>query len=163
MESDAQAVHEVEAAAFETDLQARIVDELRKTADPQLSLVAIVEGEIVGHIFFSPATIDGDPRVRTAQLSPVAVRPAWQRKGVGSALIREGLSRCRDAGWESVFLLGDPRYYSRLGFKPAVPMGFTFGDPKADAALQVLELRAQALSGKSGRVRFHPAFDLAEA
>lgn len=160
---DAPRVYEVEAAAFGKTLQAEIVDALRATAEPQLSLVATLDEYVVGHIFFSPATLVSEPAIQAAQLSPLAVDPAHQRKGIGSALVREGLKRCREMGWTVVFLLGDPRYYSRFGFRLAAPQGFTYGDPVADAALQVFEVSTEAVRETSGLVRFHEAFEVAES
>jgi putative acetyltransferase len=69
----------------------------------------------------------------------------------------EALRHAPSLGWEAVFLLGDPAYYARFGFRAAAPP-FTFGDPAADPALQLLELRPGVLAGQSGRVRYHPAF-----
>jgi putative acetyltransferase len=160
---DVPHVYEVEAAAFGQTLQAEIVDALRATAEPHLSLVATLGEHVVGHIFFSPATLASEPAVQAAQLSPLAVDPAHQRKGIGSALVREGLTRCRAMGWSLVFLLGDPRYYSRFGFMLAAPQGFTYGNPVADAALQVFEVSTGAVRKISGRVRFHEAFEVAES
>ena len=149
---------EVEQAAFGSRLQPDLVEALRTSADPQLSLVAEVEGGVVGHIFFSPATIDSEREAPpAAQLSPVAVDPRHQRSGAGSALIRAGLERCPSKGWSAVFLVGNPLYYSRFGFKMAGPLGFTHS-PQEDPFLQVLELQPGALDGVRGRVWFHSAF-----
>ena len=92
----------VEQAAFGSRLQADLVEALRRSADPQLSLVAELNGVVVGHIFFSPVTIDSEREAPpAAQLSPVAVDPPHQRTGVGSALIRAGLEQCRSKGWSA--------------------------------------------------------------
>lgn len=154
-------VWDVEAAAFGGTLQADIVEALRRDAHPHLSLVAEHEGCVVGHLFFSPVTLDAHPALHAAQLSPLAVDPSHRRRGIGGALIREGLGRCDGIGWSLVFLLGDPAYYSRFGFELAAPLGFTTGRPSADPALQVIEVVPGASAGLGGRVRFHPAFDVA--
>lgn len=154
---DHQGVYEVERSAFDSTLQADLVDALRDSAEPKLSLVALVEGEILGHVFFSPVTFESEVGTGAAQLSPVAVVPSSQREGIGSELIRAGLDRCPSMGWSSVFLVGNPLYYSRFGFQMAKPRGFSCEGPH-DPFLQYVELRPDALSGLSGLVRFHPTF-----
>jgi putative acetyltransferase len=155
---DTERTFAVVESAFGSRLEADLVNALRRSAQPQLSLVAEADGAVIGHVFFSPITIEADgPAPPAAQLSPVAVLPAWQRRGVGSALIRDGLDRCRALGWSSVFLVGNPAYYSRFGFRMAGPLGFTYPGPH-DPYLQLLELEPGALSGVRGRIRLHPAF-----
>ena len=93
-----------------------IVDRLRATGAMTLSLVAVAEGEVIGHIAFSRVLVD-DEDVRWFGLGPVAVRPDRQRKGIGAALIREGLARLRARGGAGVVLVGEPEYYGRFGFR----------------------------------------------
>ncbi len=158
-ESDRGRVYEVQLAAFGCRDEAELVEALRERARPQLSLVAEEAGRVVGHVFFSPVEIDPPGRpVGLAGLAPLGVEPARQGRGIGSALVRAGLERCPGLGWQAVFLLGDPAYYGRFGFVAAAPLGFTYGDPGVDPALQVIELRAGALAGRSGRVCYHAAF-----
>jgi putative acetyltransferase len=107
-------VRRVEEAAFGRPDEADIVDALRNDPAWALSLVAVVDGEIVGHLLFSR----GD---RAMTLGPLAVLPAHQRAGVGSALMREGLEQID----EPVVLLGHHDYYARFGFRPAGPEGIT--------------------------------------
>lgn len=159
---DFSQVYEVERLAFGGPLQADLVEDLRGSASPQLSLVAEQEGEVVGHIFFSPVTFAREKAPPAAQLSPVAVAPACQGRGIGAALVREGLVECPDLGWSSVFLVGNPVYYARFGFQMAGPLGFSCGGPH-DAFLQVLELQPKALAGASGPVAFHAAFSRLES
>jgi putative acetyltransferase len=157
-EADVDRTFSVVESAFGNRLEADLVNALRRSATPQLSLVAESHGQVVGHVFFSPVTIDSDrPAPPTAQLAPVAVLPEWQRQGVGSALIRAGLSQCSVIGWSAVFLVGDPAYYSRFGFTLAGPLGLSYPGP-LDPYLQRLELTAGALAGVTGRIRLHPAF-----
>ncbi len=155
---DRPRVTEILRLAFQEDVQATIVDALRRSSSPLLSLVAESDGRVVGHLMFSVVTMDASPNFSAVQLSPVAVDPAYQRLGIGSALIRAGLTTCASQNWDAVFLVGDPRYYARFGFKMATPLGFTLAGPHG-AFLQVLELRTGALGDLSGHVRFHPAFD----
>jgi len=159
MPSDHPRVFAVHEAAFGRPNEATLVDALRASAHPQISLVADVDGEVVGHVFFSPVSIQ--PAAHTpplAGLAPVAVHPTYQGRGIGAALIRAGLQRCSQYDWRAVFLVGNPAYYSRFGFVLAAPLNLTYGDPAFDRALQVVELTRGALDGCRGRVCFHPAF-----
>jgi putative acetyltransferase len=120
---------------------ARLVDALRPSA---LSLVSEEAGEVVGHIMFSPALVDAQRRLVTVRtLSPLAVAPAWQGRGIGSALVRDGLRRLDEEGVPLVFLEGDPRYYSRLGFGAGGEQGFRKPSLRIpDVAFQVVRLSA---------------------
>lgn len=156
--ADQPRVYEIERAAFDSDVQPRLVEVLRRDAHPQLSLVAEVDDALVGHVFFSPVRFEAESAPPAAQLSPVAVDPACQGRGIGSALIREGLARCPAEGWEAVFLVGNPLFYSRFGLRMAAEFGLSCTGPHAPF-LQALELREGCLAGMRGRVDFHPAFD----
>ena len=158
-EADYSAVYEIHEAAFGQPAEARLVEALRTDASPQISLVAEREERLVGHVFLSPVTVEGNPpKAGCAGLAPLGVLPEAQRSGVGSALVRDALARCPAAGWSIVFLLGDPAYYARFGFVLAAPRGFRYESERFDAAFQVLALEARALDGASGWVRYHDAF-----
>jgi putative acetyltransferase len=126
------------------DTVARLVDALRRDDPSALSLVAEEAGEVVGHVMVSRAWIDAPRRlVDVRTLSPLAVTPEWQRRGIGSALVRAALRHLDESGVPLVFLEGDPRYYSRLGFVAAGELGF--GKPSLrvpDAGFQVARLSA---------------------
>ena len=107
---DRAGVRAVNVAAFETALEANLVDALRDQAEPIVSLVAEDDGVIVGHIMFSPVSLSGHPALHIMGLAPMAVSPARQRKGIGSALVRAGLERCRRLGIGAVVVLGHPAY-----------------------------------------------------
>lgn len=169
---DYGSVYEVNLRAFGRLAEADLVEILRKAAQPTLSLVAEQDGKIIGHIFFSPVSVKSPQGDWEAMgLGPLAVTPAHQGKGIGSQLVRKGLQACRDAGhdtgrkagreagWEVVVVLGHPGFYPRFGFKTARPLGITCAYPVPDEAFMVLELRPEALGGRSGEVHFHPAFD----
>ena len=158
LQIDQPAVFEVQRLAFGSDVQANLVETLRASAAPYLSLVALQDNQVVGHIFFSPVTLTAAPTCRAAQLSPVAVKPAWQGQGIGAVLIRAGLSKCTGRGWRAVFLVGNPSYYARFGFTMAASRGLTCEGP-LNPYLQVMELETQALQGVQGMVQFHPAFN----
>ncbi len=121
--ADRDAVRRVNDAAFGRDAEGRLVDALRGAVSPVVSLVACDGDEVVGHVLFTPVTVDG---AWTAMaLGPMAVAPERQRAGVGSALARAGLDACRALGHDVVFVLGHPEYYPRFGFVPAPPRGLT--------------------------------------
>jgi putative acetyltransferase len=156
---DHAAVRDVNTVAFESDVEAAIVDALRPLVSPQISLVAVAGDAVVGHIYFSPVTVGGSEAIA---LGPMAVTPAWQRRGVGSALVREGLARCRTIDRPLVFVLGHPEFYPRFGFEPAWPRGFWFGEQRECPAFFVAELDPGVAEGLSGEVVYHPEFMNAE-
>ena len=160
--ADQPAIFEVERLAFDSVVQPRLVDALRASAHPSVSLVAETGGDVVGHVFFSPVTFESPDAPAAAQLSPLAVHPDHQGAGIGATLIRAGLEACREVGWRAVFLVGNPLYYRRFGFEMAGPLGFSCGGPH-DPFLQVIELAPGALTGIVGPIAFHPAFDEADA
>jgi putative acetyltransferase len=155
--SDAVPVHAVVRDAFGRDAEARLVDALRERADPRVSLVAVSEGAVVGHIFASPVSVGGAPGVGMA-IGPVAVTPSLQRRAVGGALVRAALERSRSLGRELVFLLGHPEYYPRFGFERAGSHGFTYHGQDYGPAFMVCELVDGAAARHAGDVAFHPAF-----
>ncbi len=156
---DVAAVHTVNAAAFGQPEEADLVDALRLAGAATLSLVAERDGEIVGHILFSPVTIESDRgSFEAIGLAPMAVAPSCQRQGIGSRLIRAGLRECRRAGHEIVVVLGHPEYYPRFGFVPSKPLGIRYEAEVPEEAFMVLELRQGALAGRGGIVRYRPEF-----
>jgi putative acetyltransferase len=156
--ADVAAVHAVNRAAFETTTEADLVDALRVQAEPMISLVAEDAGSIVGHICFSPVTLSGHAELKIMGLAPMAVLPAEQRRGIGSALVRAGLERCRQLGSAAVVVLGHPEYYPRFGFVPASRFGIGSEYDVPDDVFMALELEAGILNGKSGTIRYHAAF-----
>lgn len=162
MPGDADAVRQVNDAAFGREDEGRLVDELRKQGAAVVSLVAEVDGRIIGHILFSPVTIEGTEGATNSGgavgLAPMAVLPEFQKQGIGSRLIRTGLERCRERGEALVVVLGHPEYYPRLGFVPAPPLGVTCEYPVPDEVFMVQELEPGALQGRRGLVRYHAAF-----
>jgi putative acetyltransferase len=157
-QGDAERIRTVNLAAFETAMEADLVDALRERARPLISLVAEDDAEIVGHILFSPVTLANEPGLTLMGLAPMAVMPSWQRQGVGSSLIREGLERCRQLNAAAVVVLGHPEYYPRFGFSPAARLSLRSEYEVPEEAFMVRELSDGALSGRSGTVRYHPVF-----
>jgi putative acetyltransferase len=158
---DIAGVRDTNDQAFGTPLEGRIVDALRGATDC-VSFVAALDGLVVGHILFSPVTLEPSANVRLTGLAPMAVRPEHQRRGVGGQLIRAGLDECRRRGYEGVVVLGHPEYYPRFGFVPAHTRGLQCEFPSPPEAFMAIELKAGGLSGMSGLVRFRPEFSAAE-
>ena len=160
---DADAVRRVVTQAFDRPDEAAIVDALRESGVVTLALVAEAEGQLVGHIAFSPvsiATEQGQVLVEEQQgvvgLAPVSVVPPYQGRGIGGRLIEEGLSRLRAAGHGAVVLLGHPNYYPRFGFRPAAERGLRWEIPCPPEAFMVQELRPGVLPEGGGVVRYRP-------
>ena len=152
---DAAAVRAVHAASFPTDQEARLVDALRAADRLSVSLVAEADGAIVGHVAFSPVTVDtGEVGIGRA---PVAVREPHRRRGVAARLIGAGLDACRAAGFGWAVVLGEPGYYARFGFRPAADVGLS-DEYGGGPAFQVLELVPGALPVGAGLVRYGPDF-----
>lgn len=157
-QSDREAVRTVNARAFETVTEADLVDRLRKEAHPLISLVAEEDGQVVGHILFTPVSLAGRSGARIMGLAPMAVMPERQGSGIGSALVRAGLEKCRELGWEAVVVLGHPDYYPRFGFKPACSFGIACEFEVPDEAFMALELAPGTLTARSGTIHYLPAF-----
>jgi len=155
--ADRAAVHALNSAAFGQAAEADLVDALRDEAGV-ISLVAEVEGRVVGHILFSPVTLAGHESLAIAGLAPMAVTPDRQRQGVGSALVRTGLDQCRRSGFGAVVVLGHPAYYPRFGFATASERSIDCEYDVPAEAFMLLELQSGYLHGASGTIRYHPAF-----
>lgn len=129
-----------------------IVNGLREAGALSLSLVAEVDGKIVGHVAFSPVTID-ELFFDWYGLGPISVVPELQKQGIGSKLIREGLTRLRELGARGCVLEGSPAYYQRFGFKP-IP-GLTYHASPAPEFFMALPFGEDVPLGK---VEYHKAF-----
>jgi len=160
--ADVDAVRAVNTAAFGRSDEARLVDRLRARASLYLGLVAVDGDEIIGHILFTPVTLHCyQAPYSVMALAPMSVLPAWQRRGIGSALVREGLDACRTAGHDVVVVVGHPAFYPRFGFVPARPLGLKSDPPFRDEAFMVAELTPGALRGRRGVILYGGDFGAA--
>ncbi|SMF47160.1 putative acetyltransferase [Alteromonadaceae bacterium Bs31] len=137
MNNDIQIIHggeqqlghivSVEQAAFETNEEAELTKNLLAdpSATPILSLLAYKQDTPVGHVLFTHAELEGEHGLQISLLAPLAVVPAYQKQGCGSALVHRGLHLLEEQGIDIVFVLGDPRYYTRFGFEPAYRFGLS--------------------------------------
>jgi len=154
--ADRATVRQINERAFGKPAEADLVDALRGT-DDCLSLVATAEGEVVGHIMFTPVTIDGVSEVRVAGLAPMSVLPEHQRAGIGTRLIQAGLAACRERGYAAVVVVGHPAYYPRFGFTRADAGGLRCEFAVPADAFMVIALDGE-LRRLTGVVRYRPEF-----
>lgn len=157
-QKDRAAAHAVNVSAFETPAESDLVDALREQAHPVVSLVAVEDGTIVGHIMFSPVSLSGHPGLKIMGLAPMAVAPEHQRKGIGSALVHAGLNRCKQQGFGAVVVLGHPEYYPRFGFSPSTRFGIKCEYEVPEEVFMVFELLPGYLRDASGTIKYHVAF-----
>lgn len=155
---DRSAIESLTCQAFNGDSEARLINTLREQCAGCISLVAEQHGNIVGHILFSPATLDNYPDTRLMALAPMAVSNVLQHQGIGSALVRAGLKLCKEQGAAAVVVLGHPAYYPRFGFTAASRFKISCPWQVPDNAFMLLELEANSLRGKSGQVTYQRAF-----
>jgi len=155
---DCAAVYHVNRLAFEREGEAALVDKLR-AVHPHISLVAVRDSQVVGHIFFSPVSVESeDANFMALGLAPMAVLPEYQNQGIGSQLVRQGLKECESQGHDIVFVVGHPNYYPRFGFSTAKAKGIGCEYPVPDEVFMVAELKPKALGGRTGVVRYRPEF-----
>lgn len=140
-----------ENARFSSGAEAAIVEALRRAGALNISLVATEEGDVIGHVAFSPVLIGGDAR-NWYGLGPVSVRPDSQRRGVGRGLIAQGIEELRARGAEGCVVLGEPAYYGRFGFISDPDLHLAGPPPGYFQRLAFTDALPR------GEVRYHPAF-----
>jgi len=157
---DEAAIYRVNVAAFQQSAEAELVNTLRDNHDNLVSLVAVADGQIVGHIMFSPVIVEqGEAYWQALGLAPMSVHPDYQDRGIGSGLVEAGLQACLEAGHLVVVVLGHPEFYSRFGFVPSYRYGIHWEIDCPPEAFMVAELVPGALENRSGIVEFLPEFE----
>jgi putative acetyltransferase len=155
---DLDAIVEVHRAAFGRDAEADLVRRLVAAGRASISLVAVDEEDtVLGHVLFSPVTIEEGDDGKSLGLSPVAVHPDHQRQGIGHDLVEEGIGACFVQDARAVFVLGSPAYYTQFGFAKASAHDLRDAYEGGNA-FQVLPLTIDGLAGYRGRVDYAPEF-----
>ena len=156
---DIPVINNLNRQAFGQKSEAKIIDKLRSRGVLLISLVALQDSKVVGHIAFSPVTVESERSNWEAMaLGPMAVLPKFQRKGIGSKLVYTGLDECKRLGHRIVVLVGHPEYYPRFGFIPAKAKGIDCEFEVPNEAWMINELKASALVGRQGKVIFQNEF-----
>ncbi|NOI76419.1 N-acetyltransferase [Vibrio coralliilyticus] len=156
--ADILAVDRLLKSAFETETEADLVMKLRENGRRTLSLVACNdEGEVVGHVMFSPVTLNGED-LSWQGLAPLAIKADYRRQGLAAELVKEGLESLKEFGYPACVVLGEPEYYSRFGFEASEKYSFCCQWEAPAGAFQVLALAENEFTDRSGRIEFSPEF-----
>jgi len=158
---DYEGIDEVNRQAFEQEFEGRMVRKIRQGQNfiEELSLVALDETDIVGHILFSKIRIQGESEHETLALAPIAVKPAFQQKGIGKKLVRAGLKKAKELGFGSVIVLGHSDYFPQFGFQKASQWNIKCSFDVPDEAFMAIQLIPGDLEDKSGTVIYPKEFD----
>ncbi|UCG71217.1 MAG: N-acetyltransferase [Thermoplasmata archaeon] len=158
--SDHQKVYDINKQAFNQENESKLIEKIRNGENfvPELSLVAELNGEIVGHILFSKIKIIGDAEYESLSLAPMAVAPKHQKQGIGGELVKTGLETAKKLGFESVILVGHSDYYPRFGLKKSSLWGIKCPFEVPDEAFMAIELVEDSLKNKKGYVQFPKEF-----
>jgi len=154
---DHQSITNVNNLAFGQEDESILITKLRQTNEfiPDLSLVAEVDGEVVGHILFHPVPLVDDYTSHdTLSLAPMSVLPKFQKNGIGKKLILTGLEIARKLDYKIVSVLGHPEYYPKFGFSQADKWNISASFDYPTEALMVYELESAALENYSGILKF---------
>lgn len=157
---DEAQIYEVNYQAFGRKEEAEVVDALRQSCPEGVSLVAEEDGKIVGHILFTPTFIEHEGEILLGTgLAPLAVLPEYQRKGIGSTLVRAGLDEMREAGEPFVIVIGHPDYYPKFGFERASKYGIRCEyDEVPDEAFMIVVFDQDRMQGVRGVAKERPEF-----
>ena len=153
--ADIEAIRRVNRCAFAQDQEGNIVDALRSNGAALLSLVAILDGELVGHIMYSPAVVG---ETTGAALGPMAVLPEFQRQGIGSRLVEAGNQRLKERGCPFIIVVGHAEYYPRFGFTPASKHNIRCEWELPDDVFMIAVLDPLKMQGVSGLAKYRHEF-----
>ncbi|MGR5064211.1 GNAT family N-acetyltransferase [Photobacterium sp. DNB22_13_2] len=146
-------------SVFETEAEAELVMRLRENGKRTLSLVACNDdGEHVGYMCFSPVMLDGEDH-NWQGLAPMAIKPEYQRQGIGLAMIEEAKQTLAELGYPVIVVLGHSDYYPKAGFAPAAPQGIQCPWPVPEEVFMVLEVVPGAMEGKAGMISYSEEFN----
>lgn len=158
---DVKAIDVVNLSAFEGEAEAQLVDAMRHSPGfiRDLSLVAEINGRIVGHLLLSKAMLERDgERKPVLILGPMSVVPSQSHRGIGAALMQAAVNRARDMRYTAIVIAGRPDYYQRFGFKPGSEFGIKASLPVPEDAVTAMELVPGALE-RGGQVVYPPVFE----
>ena len=156
---DSAAVVSINDRAFAGTAESRLVEAIKQSGRPVISLIACSGDTLVGHIFFSPVQTHSEgPTIATLALAPMAVCPAFQRRGIGTLLVEAGLTEAARQGCQVVVVVGHPAFYPRFGFAPANGMGLRSVYSSVGDAFMALELSKGVLAGRTGFVEYPVEF-----
>ena len=160
---DDAAIRNVNDRAFGRTVEGAVIEQLRGAAEGLLSLVAVVDGAVVGHVLFSPVRLEaeGGGERSGMGLAPLAVLPEWQRQGIGSELVGAGLAVLRQTPCPFVVVLGHPGYYPRFGFEPAAGHGIRCKWDVPDDTFMILVLDEDSMREASGVALYRSEWDAA--
>lgn len=150
-----QDVREILLTCFEREAEGNLVAALRENGKVIISLVALQDEEVIGHVMFTPVTTSPSSEARGLGLAPLAVKPKYQKHGIGARLVEEGLRRCAELGCDYVVLLGNPKYYRRFGFGKASNFGMQ-NEYGVDEPFMLVKLSDRNL--QDGLVQYCPEF-----
>jgi len=159
-EKDYKNIFNVNKLAFGQEEESNLVDKIRNSKNfiPDLSIVAELNNRLIGHILFSKIEILGSSVFNTLALAPMAVIPEFQRQGVGSELIKKGIKKAKELGFDSIIVLGHKDYYPKFGFKEASRWKIKCPYKVPQEAFMAIELTEKALEGKAGTVKYPDEF-----
>jgi putative acetyltransferase len=156
---DIPQIRQVNTQAFGQPQEADLVDTLRSQCSDSLSLVAVIQEKVVGHIFFSPVSIQSSKQTVVGMgLAPMAVVPEYQRQGIGAELINTGIAKLSGKRCPFVVVLGHPEYYPRFGFKPARQCGIQSEWEVPDEAFMIVILNESEMQGITGMAKYRSEF-----
>ncbi len=159
---DYKSIYEVNKKAFNQNDESELIQRIRtsKYFIAELSLVAEENGKIIGHILFSKIKIIGEKEYESLSLAPMSVLPKFQKQGIGEKLVKKGLKKAKNLGFDSVIVIGHKDYYPRFGFEKASKWNIKCSFEVPDDAFMAFELKVGALENKSGTVQFPKEFGI---
>ncbi len=158
---DIRAIDVVNLSAFHHDIEANLIESLRRSPSfvPELSLVAEFNGRIVGHIMFSKITLRRhDTMIDLLELGPMSVVPSQSHRGIGTILVETGIQQARELGYKAICEAGQQSFYKRFNFESASKWGLTCSLPVPEESITALELEADVLTG-GGHLIYPPQFN----